>query len=173
VAATSSLQLRAMSNFGTPSATGTTSCEPNTIIEIEIGISGLLLIWLTGIVAEVSRAASTIYALHRSSDVLVVLHQLARHFARRHVVLVVVLDGLQFCDLPDRAHRDAADLANALGQKALKTIPYVKIRWRNARTADPTMEARLTLPRLLPHHGSFELQSESREFDLTLSVPDG
>src|SRR5712672_3324741 len=38
VAATSSLQLRAMSNFGTPSATGMTSCEPNTIIEIEIGI---------------------------------------------------------------------------------------------------------------------------------------
>jgi hypothetical protein len=38
VAATSSLQLRAISNFGTPSATGITSCEPNTIIEIEIGI---------------------------------------------------------------------------------------------------------------------------------------
>jgi hypothetical protein len=60
VAATSSLQLRAISNFGTLSATGMTSCEPNTIIEIEIGISGLLLIWLASIVAEASRAASTI-----------------------------------------------------------------------------------------------------------------
>jgi hypothetical protein len=152
VAATSSLQLRAISNFGTPSATGTSSCEPNTIIEIEIGISGLLLIWLASIVAEVSRTASTIYALQRGSDVLVVFHQLAQHFARCHVALVVVLDGLQFSDLPDRAHRGAADLSNALGEKALKTIPHVKIPWRNARTADPTMEARLTLPRLLPHH---------------------
>src|SRR5882672_3035261 len=98
------------------------------------------------IVAKLVRLA------HRGGDVFVVFHQLAQHFARRHVALVVVLDGLQFCDLPDRAHRDAADLANALGQKALKTIPHVKIRWRNARTADPTMEARLTLPRLLPHH---------------------
>src|SRR3981081_3756310 len=44
VAATSSLQLRAISNFGTPSATGITNCELNTIIEIEIGISGLLLV---------------------------------------------------------------------------------------------------------------------------------
>jgi hypothetical protein len=60
VAATSSLQLRAISNFGTPSATGMTSCEPNTIIEIEIGIFGLLLIWLASIVAEASCAASTI-----------------------------------------------------------------------------------------------------------------
>jgi hypothetical protein len=38
------LQLRAISNFGTPSATGITNCELNTIIEIEIGISGLLLV---------------------------------------------------------------------------------------------------------------------------------
>jgi hypothetical protein len=67
--------------------------------------------------------------------------------------------------------RIMADLANALGEKALKTIPHVKIRWRNARTADPTMEARLTLPRLLPHHRLLELQSESREFDLTLFAP--
>src|SRR6266849_3427060 len=44
-----------------------TSCEPNTIIEIEIGISGLLLIWLASIVAEASRAASTIYAPQRPS----------------------------------------------------------------------------------------------------------
>jgi len=127
VAATSSLQLRAISNFGTPSATGTTSCEPNTIIEIEIGISGLL-IWLTRIVAKVSRTASTICALQRGSDVLVAFHQLAQHLARRHLTLVVVLDGLQFSDLPDRAHRGAVDLANALGRKALKTIPHVKIR---------------------------------------------
>jgi hypothetical protein len=41
VAATSSLQLLAMSNFGTPSATGTTNCVPNTIIETVIGIFGL------------------------------------------------------------------------------------------------------------------------------------
>ena len=170
MAATSSLQLRAISNFGTPSATGTSSCEPSTIIEIEIGISGLLLIWLASIVAEVSRAASTIYALQRGSDVPVVIHQLAQHFARRHVALIIVLDGLQFSDLPDRAHRGAVDLANALGQKALKTIPHVKMRWRNARIADPTMEARLTLPRLLPHPWLLELQSESREFDLTLSA---
>jgi hypothetical protein len=44
VAATSSLQLRAISNFGTPSATGITSCELNMILEIEIGISGPLLV---------------------------------------------------------------------------------------------------------------------------------
>ena len=44
MAATSSLQLRATSNFGTLSATGTTSCAPNTIIETVIGISGLLLV---------------------------------------------------------------------------------------------------------------------------------
>jgi hypothetical protein len=41
VAATSSLQLSAMSNFGTLSATGTTNCVPNTIIETVIGIFGL------------------------------------------------------------------------------------------------------------------------------------
>src|SRR5258705_3961831 len=44
VAATSSLQLRAMSKFGTPSATATTNCEFKTIIEKEIGISRLLRI---------------------------------------------------------------------------------------------------------------------------------
>jgi hypothetical protein len=44
-----------------------TSCEPNTIIEIEIGISGLLLIWRASIVAEASRAASTIWTLQRPS----------------------------------------------------------------------------------------------------------
>jgi hypothetical protein len=38
VAATSSLQFRAISNFGTVSATATTSCELTMIIEIEIGI---------------------------------------------------------------------------------------------------------------------------------------
>src|SRR6476620_7561519 len=42
VAATSSLQLREMSNFGTPSATATTICELKTIIGKEIGISRLL-----------------------------------------------------------------------------------------------------------------------------------
>src|SRR6478735_6305075 len=41
VAATSSLQLRAMSKFGTPSATATTICELKTIIGKEIGISRL------------------------------------------------------------------------------------------------------------------------------------
>jgi len=44
VAAASSLQLRAISNFGTWSATATTSCELKIIIEIEIGIFGLLLV---------------------------------------------------------------------------------------------------------------------------------
>jgi hypothetical protein len=41
VAATSSLQLRAMSNFGTPSATATINCEFKIIIEIEMGIWSL------------------------------------------------------------------------------------------------------------------------------------
>src|ERR1700730_14670393 len=40
---------------------------------------------------------------HRGGDVLVVFHQLAQHFARRHIGLIVVLDGLRFPDLPDRA----------------------------------------------------------------------
>src|SRR3954453_2054032 len=44
VAATSSLQFRAMSKFGTPSATATTICELKTIIGKEIGIPRLLRI---------------------------------------------------------------------------------------------------------------------------------
>src|SRR5882762_2953244 len=217
VAATSSLQLRAISNFGTPSATGMTSCEPNTIIEIEIGIfrpppdlarqyrSGsfpgrqyyldaaapfharsdrstdrrsipfspcgrrclreakadegsfsaernpspalsykgrgkelrLVAAFLAagfeqepgaalGLVDEdfeQARGAGILMIIaklvglaHRGRHVLVVFHQFTKHFARRHVALIVVLDGLQFSDLPDRAHRGAADLANALGQ---------------------------------------------------------
>src|SRR6185295_1996671 len=44
VAATSSLQLRATSKLGTPSATATTTCELKTIIGKEIGISRLLRI---------------------------------------------------------------------------------------------------------------------------------
>src|SRR6185436_6914039 len=44
VAATSSLQLRATSKFGTPSATATTICELKTIIGKEIDISRLLRI---------------------------------------------------------------------------------------------------------------------------------
>jgi hypothetical protein len=44
VAATSSLQFRATSKFGTPSATATTICELKTIIGKEIGISRLLRI---------------------------------------------------------------------------------------------------------------------------------
>jgi hypothetical protein len=47
---------------------------------------------------------------------LVVLHQLAQHLARRDVILVVVLDGLEFCDLADRLQSRAADLADALGE---------------------------------------------------------
>lgn len=47
---------------------------------------------------------------------LVVLHQFAQHLARRDVILVVVLDGLEFCDLADRFERGAADLADALGE---------------------------------------------------------
>src|SRR5437764_1314983 len=38
---------------------------------------------------------------HRSRHLLVASHQLAQHFARRHIVIVIVLDGLQFSDLPD------------------------------------------------------------------------
>src|SRR5206468_12446766 len=52
VAATSSLQLRAMSKLGTPSATVTTICELKTIIEKEIGIAGLPLVSRISIVAE-------------------------------------------------------------------------------------------------------------------------
>jgi hypothetical protein len=38
-----------MSNFGTPSATGMTSCELRTIIEIEMGICWILIrVWLNG-----------------------------------------------------------------------------------------------------------------------------
>jgi hypothetical protein len=40
-----SLQLRAISNFGTWSATATTKWELKTIIQNEIGISGLLLVF--------------------------------------------------------------------------------------------------------------------------------
>jgi hypothetical protein len=47
---------------------------------------------------------------------LVVFHQLAQHLARRYIALIVVVDRLQFPDLPDRAQRGAAQLANALGQ---------------------------------------------------------
>jgi len=43
MAASSSLQPRAMSNLGTWSATATTNCELKTIIENEIGMVGLLL----------------------------------------------------------------------------------------------------------------------------------
>ncbi|GMO53779.1 hypothetical protein BwDG23_65070 [Bradyrhizobium ottawaense] len=63
MAATSSLQLRVISNFGTPSATGTTSCEPNTIIETVIGMSGLLLPWRDCIVAQAGRTATYIVPL--------------------------------------------------------------------------------------------------------------
>jgi hypothetical protein len=45
-AAASSLQLRAISNFGTSSATATTSCELKTIIENEIGILPPARSWL-------------------------------------------------------------------------------------------------------------------------------
>src|ERR1700733_2800618 len=53
---------------------------------------------------------------HRGGHVLVVFHQLAQHLARRHIALIVVVDGLQFADLPDRAQRGAAQLANPFGQ---------------------------------------------------------
>jgi hypothetical protein len=43
-AAASTLQLRAISNFGTSSATAMTNCELKIIIEIEIGIFGPLLV---------------------------------------------------------------------------------------------------------------------------------
>src|SRR6266536_283823 len=45
---------------------------------------------------------------HRGCDVLVVFHQFAQHFARRDIVLVVVLDGLQLGDLADRLQGAAA-----------------------------------------------------------------
>src|SRR6476620_5468818 len=44
---------------------------------------------------------------HRRRHVLVVFHQLAQHLARRHIALVVVPDGLQLADLPDRPQRGA------------------------------------------------------------------
>src|ERR1700737_2708059 len=44
MAASSSLQLRAISNLGTWSATATTNCELKTIIDTEIGMVGLLLL---------------------------------------------------------------------------------------------------------------------------------
>ena len=53
---------------------------------------------------------------HRRRHVLVVFHQFAQHLARRYVVFVVVLDGLQLPDLPDRAHRGAAELAYPFGK---------------------------------------------------------
>jgi len=53
---------------------------------------------------------------HGGRDVFVVLHQFAQHFAWRHIIIVVVLDGLQFRNLPDRAQRGAAELADAFGQ---------------------------------------------------------
>jgi hypothetical protein len=43
-AAASTLQLLAISNFGTSSATAMTNCELKIIIEIEIGIFGPLLV---------------------------------------------------------------------------------------------------------------------------------
>ena len=63
-----------------------------------------------GVVADLVRLT------HRGGDMLVVLHQLAQHLARRDIVLVVVLDRLELCDLADRLHRGAADLADALGK---------------------------------------------------------
>ena len=53
---------------------------------------------------------------HRGRHVLVVLHQFAQHLARRDVILVIVVDGLQLGDLPDRADRGAAELAHPFGE---------------------------------------------------------
>src|SRR6185295_18514517 len=179
VAATSSLQLRATSKFGTPSATATTICELKTIIGKEIGISRLLRIaaklraalfeaaaqptakpawtrrecpagsrrrpqgWQAALRAFAAQprsgrvgaflaagleqepgtalglvdedfeqacaagilmiVAKLVRFAHGRRHLLVVFHQLAQHFARRHISLVVVLDGLQLGDLPDRA----------------------------------------------------------------------
>src|SRR6185369_6551362 len=193
-AATSSLQLREMSKFGTPSATVTTICELKTIIEKEIGISRLLRIaakvsgsrssklqrslpqnraecdgnvlqaaaggrrdgkadparllkrnrasrrvgaFLTagleqepgpalGLVDEdfeqacaagiLMIVAKLVGFAHRRRHLLVVFHQFAQHFARRHVFVVVILDGLMLGDLSDRAQRGAAELAYPLGE---------------------------------------------------------
>ncbi len=57
-AAASSLQLRAISNFGTSSATAMTSCELKIIIEIEIGIfSPLFVVGLTHLKKAPPRSA--------------------------------------------------------------------------------------------------------------------
>src|SRR5919109_3738768 len=45
---------------------------------------------------------------HRRRHLLVVFHQFAQHFAWRHIGLVVILNGLELGNLPDRAQRDAA-----------------------------------------------------------------
>jgi hypothetical protein len=59
VAAASSLQLRAISNFGTWSATATTNCELKIIIEIEIGIFGLPLVFGSTALQKASRTGSS------------------------------------------------------------------------------------------------------------------
>src|SRR6478752_1921060 len=65
----------------------------------------------TGILVVVAKLVSL---SHRGRDVLVVFHQLAQHFARRDVFLIVVLDGLMLADVADRAQRGAAELAHPL-----------------------------------------------------------
>jgi hypothetical protein len=53
---------------------------------------------------------------HRGRDMLVVFHQFAQHLAWRHIVVVIVLDGLVLADVADRPQRDAAELAHPFGQ---------------------------------------------------------
>jgi len=68
---------------------------------------------------------------HRGRHVLVVFHQLTKHFARRHVALIVVLDGLPVSDCADRAHGGCRDLATArqlIGGRESRRIAASSIR---------------------------------------------
>jgi len=58
--------------------------------------------------------AELVAIAHRRHDCLVIGHQLAEHVAWRHILFVVVLNALQFGNLPDRPKCRSADLANPL-----------------------------------------------------------
>src|ERR1700737_1502823 len=91
MAASSSLQLRAISNFGTWSATATTSCELKTIIETETGIVGLLLLRLGRIAKNASRTSQFLEVLRLSS----MQKRTIEH--RRHLTRTWEQPGLRVC----------------------------------------------------------------------------
>ena len=59
--------------------------------------------------------ANVVRFAHRLGDPLVVGHQLTDHVERRDILVVVVVDALMPGDIADRAERQPADLAHALG----------------------------------------------------------